>query len=169
MKPWSLYKAITINAILLASCCGVPINPHTHSKESYECLSPESIVTDTTGKSLYIADVTARRVTVFDIEANSVKDIIQLKNNPGGIAVAPDGSCVYVASGSSEGMIEIIDLHHGGRMKSIPTGHTPCAPVVSPDGKTVYVCNRFDNSVSVIDLAAKKEIDRIPMLREIDD
>ena len=34
----------------------------------------------------------------------------------------------------------------------LPAGHTRLAPVLSPDGKTLYVCNRFNDDVSVIDL-----------------
>ncbi|MBZ5583426.1 MAG: glycogen debranching enzyme N-terminal domain-containing protein, partial [Acidobacteriia bacterium] len=40
------------------------------------------------------------------------------------------------------------------------------APVPGPDGKTLYVCNRFNNSIGVIDLAAKREVTRIAVPRE---
>src|SRR5205823_654798 len=48
----------------------------------------------------------------------------------------------------------------------IPAGHTAMAPVLSPDGKTLYVCNRFDNEVAFVDLAAKKTIKRVKVPRE---
>ena len=31
-------------------------------------------------------------------------------------------------------------------------GHTAMAPVFSPNGRWLYVCNRFENSVSVLDV-----------------
>jgi YVTN family beta-propeller protein len=40
------------------------------------------------------------------------------------------------------------------------------ATVTSPDGKTLYVCNRFGNDVSVVDMATKKQMYRIPVRRE---
>ena len=40
------------------------------------------------------------------------------------------------------------------------------APVLSPDGKTLFVCNRFDNDVSVLDLATGQPVRRIPVRRE---
>jgi YVTN family beta-propeller protein len=40
------------------------------------------------------------------------------------------------------------------------------APAVSPDGRTLYVCNRFDNSVSFIDLGSLRETHRVSVLRE---
>jgi YVTN family beta-propeller protein len=49
---------------------------------------------------------------------------------------------------------------------SIPAGHTALAPVISPDGKTLFVCNQFNNDVSVIDLMAKREVRRIAVQRE---
>jgi YVTN family beta-propeller protein len=40
------------------------------------------------------------------------------------------------------------------------------APVLGQDGKTLYACNRFNNDVSVIDLATRKEGRRIAVQRE---
>ena len=40
------------------------------------------------------------------------------------------------------------------------------APVLSPDGKTLFVCNRFNNDVSMFDLASGKEVRRIAVQRE---
>jgi YVTN family beta-propeller protein len=40
------------------------------------------------------------------------------------------------------------------------------APVLSPDEKTLFVCNRFDNDVSVLEVASGKELHRIPVRRE---
>jgi cytochrome c peroxidase len=40
------------------------------------------------------------------------------------------------------------------------------APVLSQDSAALYVCNRFDNDVSVIELGAKKEARRIAVQRE---
>ena len=38
--------------------------------------------------------------------------------------------------------------------------------MVSPDGKMLYVCNQFNNNVSVFDLASKEEVAKIPVTRE---
>jgi len=49
---------------------------------------------------------------------------------------------------------------------TFPAGHTAMGPVLGPDGKTLYVCNRFDNDVGIIDLAAGSEVERISVQRE---
>jgi YVTN family beta-propeller protein len=48
----------------------------------------------------------------------------------------------------------------------VGVGHTPTAPVLTPDGKTLFVCNRFNNSVGVVDLASGKQTATIPVSRE---
>jgi YVTN family beta-propeller protein len=59
-----------------------------------------------------------------------------------------------------------VDVHRGKIIATINAGHTARSPVLSLDGKTLYVCNQFDNDLSVIDLAARQETGRIPVQRE---
>jgi YVTN family beta-propeller protein len=54
----------------------------------------------------------------------------------------------------------------GTNIGKVSTGHTAMAPVVSPDGRTLYVCNRFDNAVSFIDLVSLRETHRVSVVRE---
>ncbi|MHB9029962.1 MAG: hypothetical protein ACYC9O_14445 [Candidatus Latescibacterota bacterium] len=166
MKKFSFMKMAGICGFLIASSCGVMRNPPAPPTMDYEYLSPVSVVADKSGKTLYIAEATARRITVFDTDSNTVTGAIMLKNNPGGLAIAPDGSRLYVASGLSDGIIEIVDLDTRRVVKSIRAGHTPCSPAPGPDGKKLFVCNRFDNNVSVIDLVSSRTIERVPMFRE---
>ena len=94
--------------------------------------------------------------------------------SPSGLALSPDESRLFVTCAAPESKVCILDLRprepiHGAKglgagfrmAATIPTGHTSLAPAPSPDGKTLYVCNRFNNDVSVIDLAARKEVRRI--------
>lgn len=73
---------------------------------------------------------------------------------------------MYVTCAGTEGEVCAVDVRRGvaednksqvayGRLDkggTIRVGHTAMAPMLSADGKTLYVCNRFDNDVSVIDL-----------------
>ncbi len=131
-----------------------------------EYLSPVALVADNEGKILYVAEATAKQVVVFDIGSSKVTKTFSLSSQPNGLALAPDGSRLYVTSGGYNGRIHIVNLKTGKVAKALPAGHTPVGPVVSSDGKTLYVCNRFNNNVSVIDLASRKELARIPVQRE---
>jgi YVTN family beta-propeller protein len=72
---------------------------------------------------------------------------------PLGVAVAPDGSRVYVANqapgANSLSVIEVGDLAAPARL--IAVGKQPWAVAVSPDGKRVYATNSGSNTLSVID------------------
>jgi YVTN family beta-propeller protein len=136
------------------------------AKAGAEYLSPLALVADNQGKNLYIAEATAKQIAVFDIAAGKVTKVISLPDQPGGLALAPDGSRLYVTAAVPKGRIHVLNTKTGRVVRKLPAKHTPTAPVLSPDGKTLYVCNRFNNSVSVIDLASKKELATIPVQRQ---
>lgn len=157
--------ALWISAcVTINSCTGLVQTRVAAQDDSF--LSPIALVSDVEGKTLYIAEFTSKKVSVFDIKSGMVKKHISLPDKPSGMVLSPNGSRLYVTGASYSGSVHIIDLHTEKIIGDIAVGHTPYSPVISPDGNMLYVCNRFDNNVSVIDLTEKKEIDRIPMLRE---
>ena len=157
--------ALWISAcVTIYSCTGSVQTRVAAQDDSF--LSPIALVSDVEGKTLYIAEFTSKKVSVFDIKSGMVKKHISLPDKPSGMVLSPNDSRLYVTGASYSGSVHIIDLHTEKIIGDIAVGHTPYSPVISPDGNMLYVCNRFDNNVSVIDLTEKKEIDRIPMLRE---
>jgi len=129
-------------------------------------LSPSAIVADKAGKTLYVAERTANQVAVFNVATGGVEKRCPLPDPPGGLAISPDGSRLYVTGGSPAGKLYILDLPSGKIVNQIAVGHMPSSPVVSPDGKILYVCNQFSNTISLIDLAAGKEAALIRVPRE---
>ncbi len=129
-------------------------------------LSPLDLTADNAGKTLYIAEATARQVVVFDIALGKVKKTISLRSEVSGLALAADDSKLYVTVAAPKGRVFVVDAKNYKVTGNISVGHTPVAPVLSPDGKTLYVCNRFDNNVSVIDIASGKETAKISVPRE---
>jgi YVTN family beta-propeller protein len=79
-----------------------------------------------------------------------------------GMAVTSDGKTLVVNStlNSSLYMYSLPDLK---LMGSADVGMAPDWVTLTPDGKKAYVANAGANSVSVIDIVAKKEITRIPV------
>lgn len=94
---------------------------------------------------------------------------------PWAVAIAPDKSKIFVTTAGSES-ITVIDIPHllktvQARRKTIvndlsasaeyvrtriPVGHNPRGIVLSPDGKRLYVANRLDDTVSVVDTDSEK-------------
>src|SRR5262245_53592606 len=79
-----------------------------------------------------------------------------------GLAVTPDGKTLGVLSkmNSRVYFYTLPDLTLVGESK---VGHHPDWLTFTPDGKRVYVANAGSNSVSVVDVGARKELMQIPV------
>ncbi|MCD6288060.1 MAG: beta-propeller fold lactonase family protein [Candidatus Hydrogenedentes bacterium] len=115
---------------------------------------------------LYIAEATANQVAVFSIAKGKVVKTISLPHPPTGLALNRDKDLLYVTCAAPDGHVYVVNLKRVKPVLSMHVGHTPNAPVLSPDGRALYVCNRFSNDVSVLDLDKRKETARIPVLHE---
>ncbi len=127
-------------------------------------LSPEYVAVAPGDKVLYVTAATSGKLLVFDLAGGKVSAEWPLKCDPSGVAVAADGT-VYVTGGGVEGAL--LKLGADGKLLArVGTGHTPMAPVISRDGSTVYVLNRFNNNVTAFDSGTMKAKATIPVLRE---
>jgi len=118
------------------------------------------------GKTLYIAEHTAHEVAAFDIAQQKIRETISLPAAPTGLAISTEPPSLYISAGGPQGKVYVVDLSTGKGSFSLPVGHTPMSPVISADGKRLYVCNRFSNTISIIDLISRKEVASIPVPRE---
>ncbi len=134
--------------------------------------SPEFVVPSPDGKSVYVTSGTGAKmmcvplaggdVRSWKIESTQAAKTVPV--NPTGAAVGPDGA-VYVTAGVQCGELQKFDAS-GKLLKSALVGHSPRGPVVSADGKLVFVLNRFANMVSVVDAAKMEVVKTIPVPRE---
>ncbi len=85
---------------------------------------------------------------------------VQPYKTPLNLAVAPDGSEVWVACESSDSVI-VVDTQKKKKISEIFVKGQPNDLIFSPDGKLVYVTNRLDDSVSVIDRISKKLLETV--------
>ncbi len=94
---------------------------------------------------------------------------------PWGVAIAPDKSKIFITTAGSESVtvVDVARVLKTMRMRRqpfvndlsasadyvlarIPVGHNPRGVVLSPDGKRLYVANRLDDTIAVIDTTADK-------------
>lgn len=118
------------------------------------------------GDRIYVADHTANQVAIFDVAGNVLVGGIALPGPPTGLVTAPDTTQLYVTTGGPEGQVCVIRLSDGAIVATWPAGHTPGAPAVTPDNKTLFVCNPFNNSVAILDLASGATVQTIPVGHE---
>ena len=107
-------------------------------------------------------------VAVIDAKVHRFLHLLQLKGQgntpkarPMGIAVAKDGSIVYITTGRF-GRLFFANPAAKESSESIEIGQRPWGIALSPDGKTAYSANGPSNDVSVIDLAGKTVTTKIP-------
>ncbi len=129
-----------------------------------DVLSPCDIDLSANQSSAYITSATGRSVLELDLTTRTAKQIAVFPANLTGLAVSKTGN-LYVTGGGPRGRIWSLNPA-GTILQTLETGHTPGSPVLAPNEKTLYVCNRFDNDISFIDLATGHTTARVPVLRE---
>ena len=128
--------------------------------------SPEVLVASPSGETLYITEVTSHTVAVMDVGTATIARRYIVSGPPSGLAVIPGQQRLIVTCATPKGTIDIIDLNTHKVLHRWHAGHTPMAPVVDTQGKRLYVCNRFNNTVSVMDLSSGRILKEIAVARE---
>lgn len=132
--------------------------------------SPEFLAASGDGASVFATCATGRRILQvapdgavrrqWTLESRQAKGV---PVNPTGLAAA--GGFVYVTCGVQAGELQKF-REDGTFVASAAVGHSPCAPVVSADGRTAFVMNRFLNRVAAVDLASMKVVRTAQVPRE---
>src|ERR1035437_1082096 len=139
--------------------------PFTESGQIAE-QSPVALTASPEGKNLYVACAAAKPVLIFNPGQRQVAKRLALPGEPSGLALSPDGTRLFVTCAGPASQVCVIDTFSGKMLQTLAAGHTALSPVLSPDGNTLFVCNRFNNSVSVFDLRRGQEQGRIQVARE---
>jgi YVTN family beta-propeller protein len=96
-------------------------------------------------------------VIKFDVEKQKLIGRLPLnpKGMPQDVKLSPDGTVFYAADMHSDG-VHMIDGESFKELGFIPTGKGAHGLYVSRDSKTLYVSNRGEGTISLIDLATRK-------------
>lgn len=129
-------------------------------------MSPSALAAAPDGRALYVACETAAQVAVVELATGKVLRTIRTPDSPMGLALSKDGGTLYVSCASPASTVSVLDTTTGKTTASLAAGYTAMAPVLSPNGKSLYVCNRFDDEVQFLDLATRKTTRRVPVRRE---
>jgi DNA-binding beta-propeller fold protein YncE/mono/diheme cytochrome c family protein len=129
-------------------------------------LSPSALAVSPDGQNLYVACATAKQVLVFNTGQRQITRRLALPGEPSGLVLSFDGSRLFVTCAGPASQVCIMDTASGKVVKTLAAGHTALSPVLSPDGKTLFVCNRFNDAVSAFDLTQGLEAARVQVARE---
>ena len=139
-----------------------------------EALLPETIALLPGAEQVAIGERGGCAVSVRDLQGKVVRRLPAVKETGGflgffteqvplpvtGVAAAADGTLYFTAEDGNEGRL----FREDGT--SVITGNRPMSPVLSPDGRFLYLCNRFDATVQKYEAATLKLVASAKALRE---
>ena len=100
---------------------------------------------------------------VLKVDVLGQKVLARLTMHPGGqpqdVRLSPDGKVFYIADLKAGG-VHLIDGEKFIQIGFLPTGKGAHGLLVSRDSRLMYVSNRGEGSISVIDLATRKVINK---------
>ena len=102
---------------------------------------------------------------MFDVRSGRLKTAVTVPNAPSGLAISADGRRLYVTCAEPSSQVCVVDTTANRIVAELPAD-TASAPLLTPDGKTLFVCNRFDNEVAIFNLDGKRGPCRIAVRRE---
>ena len=129
-------------------------------------LGPDAIVASNDGKTLYVTCKDANQLLAVDVTARKVIRRTSLPAEPTGIALSPAGDRLYVTCSGGSASVCVVAADTGRVVAALPAGMMAIAPVVARDGKRLYVCNRFENKITAIDLDSGKPLAAVSVPRE---
>lgn len=138
-------------------------DPHTfvlqQSVPVPECAGVDHMDFTADGRTALFSCEFASKMIVLDVASRTVVRTIALTQVPNGkpqdVKLSPDGQTFYVADMNANG-VYLIDGQAQGVQTFVPTGSMAHGLYVSRDSSRLYVTNRGEGSVSVIDLATRQ-------------
>lgn len=116
--------------------------------------NPHGIVFMPDGKRVIATVEGSQAVVLVDVSAGKVEKAIKTPGLPCHMVVpTPDGRKAFATS-ISLGALVVLDLEKGEMTKTIATGKGAEGFDISPDGKEIWVGNRAEDTITVVDAAS---------------
>ena len=109
----------------------------------------------------YVTNGASNTVTVIDVVNVRLDRELPVGPNPVAVAVSPTRNEVYVVNsgtGANMGYVSIIDAEKNAVAANIQVHRQPVSIDVDETGDRAYVANAGSNTISVLDLKARREI-----------
>lgn len=128
--------------------------------------NPHGIVYLPDGKRIIVTTEGSREMVIVDIINGKVESRIKTGNYPTHLVViSKDGKFAYGSSIASANMVKI-DLTTNKMVGNVQCGGGAEGFDISPDGREVWVANRYDNTINVINTKTMKKIELIKVSGE---
>ncbi len=125
-----------------------------------EKISPAGLEIDDQRHLLYVVTKEDNSLYIVDLVKKSVIMRIGLGGEGYTCLLSPDKKELYISCWGCD-KLKIFDTESKAFVQDIPVGDNPNALCLTKDGRILFVANANDNSVSVIDVAARKVIETL--------
>ncbi|HPZ84545.1 MAG TPA: YncE family protein, partial [Thermogutta sp.] len=112
------------------------------AEEQY--LGPWQVRATADGSRVLVLCKDAAKIAIIDPNTQQIVGWIATPAQPSDFVISPDGQTLFVSAGVAHGIVVVLD-NSGKRLKEFRVGHSPCGLSLSPDGRFLFVCNRFKN------------------------
>ena len=141
-------KKISALCVVCATLVALALFPPvSFALDSGSYKGPIDLIASADGDVLYVLNQDAAEIAVVSTADKAVKKTFSVPAHPNGMAMSPDGKVFAVACGDDYGVVVLVNSADGKEIARAKTGHFPCAPVFTPDGKRLFVCNRFNATI----------------------
>lgn len=124
---------------------------------------PHSVLFHPDGRHAVSTMQDSDRIAVIELQAMKVVRTLPTGGREGHmVRLSPDASRAYVTSRGAEGTLSVIFLNEDRPPVVIPTGRGAEGIAVTPDGREVWVANRQEETISVVDTASLKVVATVP-------
>ena len=134
---------------------------------SHDDAKPFEVIYSELNDRLFVFSEEPGLIMQLDPETAQPVHQIELPYKLSGAVLNSSGDRLFVTANGADGRILEIDADNLSVIRDFSSGgHTPVSPVISPDERSLYVCNRFNNEVTQIDLDKGKVVNRHQVIRE---
>ncbi len=129
--------------------------------------SPAGVVASSRAGRVFVSNPDSKSISVIDMRSQQVVDTMAAGDGPVGIDAAPDGTRVYAADWYRDRLL-VFDARpaaqaatgpgsgHRAPIASIQVGKAPAGVAASDRSGTVFVAERDDDSVALVDVKAER-------------
>ena len=132
---------------------------HTLSEETIAAPGEIGMVRfRTDGKQLIAADLSGRRLSIFEVRRRKLMVNLPLAVRPDHLCFSADGGQLFVTGDGMDGVVVVYPYYTPEVAETVLAGHTPGAMAASagPDDGYLFVANATSGEVSILDIRTRK-------------
>lgn len=126
--------------------------------------SPAGVVASSRAGKVFVSNPDSRSISVIDMREQRVVGTLPAGDGPVGIDASPDGRLLFAADWFANRLMVFDTAATGSQhapLARIDVGRAPAGVAAHTDNDTVFVAERDDDSVAVVDVRERRVLSRV--------